>query len=189
MAHEYADLAMIRKIQTIALFVGMGDGHLSEEEMKWLDEEAPGLIDYCLRAKPAIEAFISGRDPKDIEALLPTTVEHRDTVSIGGGPPTWMMEALDLRRASENIAQYEAEFASELVDPIDQIIAHYFSLKMLIFSGQPHEGEMKAYTILLNVFSGNELSGEFLEQMLQTARELLPSLLGLQPVSVGLETD
>lgn len=170
---------LVRIVQTIALFVGMGDGHVSEEEMEWLDGEAPGLIRYCIRAKPAIQAFLDGADPEAINALVPDTIEH--TLSVGmllGGPPIWAAEALEKRAESGELANYEAGFAGQIEDPIDQIIAHYFALRLLFFSGSPAEGETKAYAIVIAAWCGSD-SSEMIDGMMTTATDLLPSLLGL----------
>lgn len=118
--HEKSIDDLVKTIQTIALFIGMGDGHVSDEELEYLDQEAPGYIRYCLKARPAFEALSAGESSEEISSLIPQSINHQ--VSVGtlfGGPPVWAQEALDARRASEDIAEYEVRFSSALTDPWD----------------------------------------------------------------------
>lgn len=189
---------LVRTIQTIALFVGLGDGHVSEEEIEYLDEEAPGYIRYCLEARPAFEAFLAGEDAEEISALLPKSVNYEVPLgSLFGGPPAWVEEALEALRSSSDALKYVMRFAAALTDPWDQIVAHYFALKMLTFSREPDQGEIRAYLLIMAVWAGGEMDMELVERLQVTAKDLLPFLLGLEPIDLedmtsledGVDTD
>lgn len=177
---------MVDTIRKIALFVGMGDGHVSEEELEYLDQEAPGWIRHCLASRSALQALMEGQDIEEVLALIPDTIRHE--VSMGmifGGTPTWASEALEERAASGDIAAYELQFANRINDPIDQMITHYFARRILHFSGQPHEGELKAYVIMLAGWMGTEVNEETIESLTQSANTILPMLFGLAPADDG----
>ncbi|WP_344871206.1 hypothetical protein [Qipengyuania pelagi] len=98
-----------------------------------------------------------------------------------GGPPTWAEEALEKRAASGDIAAYEVQFAQQIDNPVDQMIAHYFARRMLYFSGSPAEGEVKAYLFMLAGWIGAELDEEIIESLTASANTILPMLFGLPP--------
>lgn len=184
------DNGLVRIIQTMALFVAMGDGHVSEEELEYLDQEAPGLIRHCLASRPALDALLEGEDIEAVMAKIPGKIEH--TISMGmlfGGPPAWVEEALQKRAASGDIASYELRFANRIDDPIDQMVAHYFARRLLTFSGLPTEGEVKAYGLMLMGWMGSELDGSIVESLEGSANVVFPLLFGLPPADGSSAVD
>lgn len=181
---------LVRIIQTLALFVAMGDGQVSEEEMEYLDQEAPGWIRHCLASRPAIEALLNGEDIDAVMDKIPDAIEH--SISMGmlfGGPPVWAKEALEQRAVSGDIAAYELRFANQIDDPIDQMIAHYFARRLLTFSGEPHEGELKAYVIMLAGWMGSELDSDVVDSLQESANVIFPLLFGLPPADGNSSDD
>lgn len=55
---------------------------------------------------------------------------------------------------------------------------------MLTFSGDPEQGELEAYMLMLVGWAGQDIDDELIEGLQSTAQELLPSLLGLEPIDL-----
>lgn len=181
---------LVRMIQTVALFIGMGDGYVSDEEIEWLDQEAPGLIRHCIRSKPAWNALVIEKSSaSDALKLVPGAIEH--DLSFGsplGGAPAWMTEALNARRNSMDIEVYEKQFAANIEDIFDQVIAHYFALKMLYFSGMPEEGEIAAYAIMMDAWIGDEFITTTIESHMLLVEKLVVEMLGFEELGPSADT-